>query len=130
MVLQGNRSGSFRIDSVYPLLLSLALTAGLMPAVGAQSRPTDHGRATSQLDSLMKAGQDLAAQGRFAEAEVPLKQAAELAPEDYAVLTVLGKVEGRVGKHADAIAHGWRGRRFRADSGDPPATGQQASWPT
>ena len=52
----------------------------------------------------MKQGQAPAAQGRFAEAEVPLKQAAELAPENYAVLTLLGKVEGRVGKHADAIA--------------------------
>ena len=52
----------------------------------------------------MKEGQDLAAQGRFAEAEVPLKQAAELAPENYALLTLLGKIEGRIGKHADAIA--------------------------
>jgi tetratricopeptide (TPR) repeat protein len=104
MVLRGNRSGNFRICAIYLLLLSLALGSGLMAAVGAQSRPTNHGQATSQLDSLMKAGQDLAAQGRFAEAEVPLKQAAELAPENYAVLTVLGKVEGRLGKHADAIA--------------------------
>ena len=52
----------------------------------------------------MKEGQDLAAQGRFAEAEIPLKQAAELAPENYAVLTLLGKVEGRLRKQADAIA--------------------------
>ncbi len=52
----------------------------------------------------MKEGQDLSAQGRFAEAEVPLKQAAELAPENYAVLTLLGKVEGRLRKLADAIA--------------------------
>ncbi len=52
----------------------------------------------------MQEAQDLAAQGRFAEAEVPLKQAAGLAPENYALLTLLGKIEGRVGKHADAIA--------------------------
>ena len=52
----------------------------------------------------MQQGQDLAAQGRFAEAEVPLKQAAEIAPENYALLTLLGKIEDRVGKHADAIA--------------------------
>jgi superkiller protein 3 len=52
----------------------------------------------------MKAGEDLAAQGRFAEAEVPLKQASELAPENYALLILLGKVEGRLGKRADAIA--------------------------
>ena len=52
----------------------------------------------------MQEAQDLAAQGRFAEAEIPLKQAAELAPENYALLTLLGKIEDRVGKHADAIA--------------------------
>jgi tetratricopeptide (TPR) repeat protein len=75
-----------------------------MPAVGAQSGPTNHPPATSQIDQLMKAGEDLAAQGRLAEAEIPLKQAAELAPENYAVLTLLGEVEGRLGKHADAIA--------------------------
>jgi tetratricopeptide (TPR) repeat protein len=56
------------------------------------------------VEQLMQEAQDLAAQGRFAEAEVPLKQAAELAPENYALLTLLGKIEGRVGKHADAIA--------------------------
>ena len=52
----------------------------------------------------MQQGQELAAQGRFAEAEVPLKQAAELAPENYALLTLLAKIEDRVGKHADAIS--------------------------
>jgi tetratricopeptide (TPR) repeat protein len=77
--------------AVYLLLLTLPLGSGLASA-------------DTRTDPLMKAGQDLAAQGRFAEAEVPLKQAAELAPENYALLTMLGKVESRLGKHADAIA--------------------------
>jgi tetratricopeptide (TPR) repeat protein len=103
MVLWGNHSRGFGLSTVSLVLLSLALGAGFMPAVAGQSRPTNHRPASSQIDQLVKAGQDLAAQGRFAEAEVPLKQAAQLAPENYALLTLLGKVEGRLGKHADAI---------------------------
>ncbi len=103
MMSGGNPSG-FCLSTVYLVLLSLALGAGFMPAVAGQSRPTNHRPASSQTDQLVKAGQDLAAQGRFAEAEVPLKQATELAPENYALLTLLGKVEGRLGKQADAIA--------------------------
>src|SRR3984957_16194936 len=102
MMSGGNPSG-FCLSTVHVVLLSLALGAGFMPAVAGQSRPANHRPASSQIDQLVKAGQDLAAQGRFAEAEVPLKQAAEFAPENYAVLTLLGKIEGRLGKHADAI---------------------------
>lgn len=104
MVFGGNHSGGSGLFTACLVLLSLALSAGLMPAVAGQSRPTNRGSATSSIDQLMKEGQDLAAQGRFAEAEIPLKQAAELAPENYAVLTLLGKVEGRLRKQADAIA--------------------------
>ena len=100
MVLRGNPSRGFGLSTVSLVLLSLLLGSGLMPAAAGQSRPTN----PQSVDQLMQEGQGLAAQGRFAEAEVPLKQAAELAPENYALLTLLGKVEGRVGKHADAIA--------------------------
>src|SRR3984885_15530801 len=104
MALRGNHSGGSGLFTVCLVLLSLALDAGLTPVVAGQSRPTNRGSASSPLDQLVKDGQDLAAQGRFAEAEVPLKQAAELAPENYTVLTLLGKVEGRLRKQADAIA--------------------------
>jgi tetratricopeptide (TPR) repeat protein len=104
MVLRGNPSGGFGLSTVSLVLLSLSLGACLMPAAAGQSRPTNPQSASSTVDQLMQEGQDLAAQGRFAEAEIPLKQAADLAPENYALLTLLGKIEGRVGKHADAIA--------------------------
>jgi tetratricopeptide (TPR) repeat protein len=104
MVFRGNHSGGSGPFTVCLVLLSLALGAGFMPAVAGQSRPTNRGSASSSINQLMKEGQDLAAQGRFAEAEIPLKQAAELAPENYVVLTLLGKVEGRLRKQADAIA--------------------------
>jgi tetratricopeptide (TPR) repeat protein len=82
----------------FSTVLLILLCASPIPAT-AQSRS-----ANPQVDQLMQAGQDLAAQGRFAEAEIPLKQAAQLAPENYALLMLLGKIEGRVGKHAEAIA--------------------------
>jgi tetratricopeptide (TPR) repeat protein len=104
MVLRGNPFDGFRLSTVCLALLLLAPGAGLTPVVFGQSQPANHASASLQLDPLMKTGQDLAAQGRFAEAEAPLKQAAELAPENYALLTLLGKVEGRLGKQADAIA--------------------------
>jgi len=103
MVLRGNPSSGFGLSTVSLVLLSLLLGACLMPAAAGQSRPTNRRSAIAPVDQLMKEGQDLAAQGRFAEAEIPLKQAAELAPENYAVLSLLGKVEGRLGKHADAV---------------------------
>jgi tetratricopeptide (TPR) repeat protein len=104
MGIRSNPYSGFGLSTVSLVLLSLSLGACLIPAANGQSRPTNRRSASSQVDQLMKEGQDLAAQGRFAEAEVPLKQAAELAPENYALLTLLGKIEGRIGKHADAIA--------------------------
>jgi tetratricopeptide (TPR) repeat protein len=104
MALRGNHSRGSGLFTVCLVVLSLALGTGLTPAGAGQSRPANRESATSPLDQLMKEGQDLSAQGRFAEAEVPLKQAAELTPENYAVLTLLGKVEGRLRKPADAIA--------------------------
>jgi tetratricopeptide (TPR) repeat protein len=116
MLLRGNPSRGFGLSTVSLMLLSLSLGACLMPAAAGQSRPTNPQSASSPVDQLMQEGQDLAAQGRFAEAEVPLKQAAELAPENYALLTLLGKIEDRVGKHADAIV------LFRRVVGGQPKT--------
>jgi tetratricopeptide (TPR) repeat protein len=101
MVLRGNGSCGSGVLPLCLVLLSLVRSA---PAVSGQSTPTNHRPASSTFNQLMNEGQDLAAQGRFAEAEVPTKQAAELAPENYAVLSLLGKIEGRLGKRADSIA--------------------------
>jgi tetratricopeptide (TPR) repeat protein len=94
-MLRGNPSSGFGLSTVSLVLLSLSLGACPMPAAAGQSRPTNHRSASSPVDQWMREGQDLAAQGRFAEAEVP---------QNYALLTLLGKVEGRIGKHAEAIA--------------------------
>jgi tetratricopeptide (TPR) repeat protein len=86
------------------VVLCICLGIGLSPNVAGQSGQSNRPLANSQADKLVKQGQDLLAQGRFAEAEVPLKQALEYSPEDYELLTLVGKVEGRLGKHAEAIA--------------------------
>jgi len=45
----------------------------------------------------------LASQGRLAEAEIPLAQAAALAPTNLEILTFLGKVQGRLRQYPEAV---------------------------
>jgi tetratricopeptide (TPR) repeat protein len=102
MVLWRNHLCGF---STVPLvLLWLCLGAGLSPHIAGQSGLSNRRVASSPAEQLMNQGKDLSAQGRFAEAEVPLKQALEYSPENYELLTLLGKVEARLGKKAEAIA--------------------------
>ncbi len=71
------------------LLLSLAVA---MPGGAQQGGP----------ETLLQQGAELAAAGRLAEAEVPLARAAEQAPADSRVLTLLAQVKGRLGEAAEA----------------------------
>src|ERR1700761_4260405 len=73
-------------------------------AGAGQPSATTHTAANAEVSQWIHDGQDLASQGRFAEAEIPLKQATAVDPKNYPLLTLLGKVEGRLGKHDDAIA--------------------------
>ena len=59
--------------------------------------------AGSQPAQLVEKGEALAAQGRFAEAEVLLKEAQQLLPHDENLLVLLGKVEARLGKREEAV---------------------------
>jgi len=59
---------------------------------------------TQQVSHLMSQAQDLAAQGRLAEVEPLLDEAAKLVPKDVQVLTFLAKVKHRVGKGPEALA--------------------------
>jgi tetratricopeptide (TPR) repeat protein len=60
------------------------------------------GASTANL--LYQQGKQLAAEGRLAEAEIPLQQAVLLAPKNVSLLTLLGKVKARLGEDADAAA--------------------------
>ena len=53
-------------------------------------------------DVLYSQGKQLAAEGRLAEAEVPLQKAVLLSPKNVIMLTLLGKVKARLGEDADA----------------------------
>lgn len=59
--------------------------------------------AASSVQSLFLQGQQLASQGRLAEAETALLQAKALAPKDITLLTLLAKVQGRLGEHTEAV---------------------------
>ena len=56
----------------------------------------------STADALYSQGKQLAAQGRLAEAEVPLQKAVLLSPKNVPLLTLLGKVKARLGEDGDA----------------------------
>ena len=57
-----------------------------------------------QVSNLMSQARALAAQGRLAEAEPLLADAAKLAPRDVEVLTFLAKIKHRIGKGPEALA--------------------------
>ena len=56
----------------------------------------------STAEALYARGKQLAAEGRLAEAEVPLEKAVLIAPKNVSLLTLLGKVKARLGEDGDA----------------------------
>lgn len=58
----------------------------------------------SSADELFAHGQTLVQQGRLAEAEVTLDRAESISPNDSRILTLLGKVKGRLGQFPEAKA--------------------------
>jgi tetratricopeptide (TPR) repeat protein len=56
----------------------------------------------SAAEALYSQGKQLAAEGRLAEAEIPLQKAAVLSPKNVTILTLLGKVKARLGEDGEA----------------------------
>ena len=79
-------------------VLLCALLICFLAAGWAQSSQHD-----SSFEEAFGLGQELVHQGRLAEAEVALEKAKSLSPEDTQVLTLLGKVKGRLGEFQPAI---------------------------
>src|ERR1035441_1451274 len=86
-----------------------SLIVALFLLFGAYAKP--QGPAAPQpasqvqrVSNLMSQAQDLAAQGRLAEAEPLLVEAAKLVPKDAQVLTFLAKIKHRIGKGPEALA--------------------------
>jgi tetratricopeptide (TPR) repeat protein len=59
--------------------------------------------ATSETNALLAQARSLAAEGKLAEAEIVLSKAEVLSPERTEVLTLLGKVEGRLAEYPQAV---------------------------
>ena len=78
------------------VLLSVFLIRSLVSGL-AQSSQND------SFNDVLRLGQDLAKQGRLAEAEVALEKAGRLSPQDTQVMTLLGKVKGRLSEFPAAI---------------------------
>ena len=85
------------------LLITSALLSGL-GAIPVQASAQGAAKATLETNALWVRARGLVAQGKLAEAEVVLKQARALSPERVDVLTLLGKVDGRIGDYPEAVA--------------------------
>ena len=94
-------SGSNRMRAAAFVLGSILV--GMLASGSAQSATVDEAENHGKALELLNRGKSLAAEGRLAEAEAPLIEAAKLAPEDLEILTNLAKVQGRIGKSAEAI---------------------------
>jgi tetratricopeptide (TPR) repeat protein len=95
------RHNSFLLSSrMIALLIATSLPALCFAQIPKEETSADTARARQ----LLLDGQELASQGRIAEAETPLLQAASLSPKEIDVLTLLAKVQGRLGEHAEAVA--------------------------
>jgi tetratricopeptide (TPR) repeat protein len=85
-------------------VVALVLAASV-PAVSSPQTPLRPPSAdAAKARQLFLDGQELASQGRLAEAETELAQAANLSPKDIDLLTLLAKVRGRLGEHAEAVS--------------------------
>jgi tetratricopeptide (TPR) repeat protein len=85
------------------LIVVLFLLFGAYAKLQGLSAPQSASQA-QQVSNLMSQAQDLAAQGRLAEAEPLLVEAAKLVPKDVQVLTFLAKIKHRIGKGPEALA--------------------------
>ncbi|HEY2468495.1 MAG TPA: tetratricopeptide repeat protein [Terracidiphilus sp.] len=90
------RAGKNNRSRVVALLfVSCAFNPGTIFATVPQQAPTS--------SDLLMQGRNLLEAGKLAEAELVLDRAAELAPSDSVILTLDGRVKGRLGEYASAV---------------------------
>lgn len=85
----------------------VAFTAWLVPSVLSVSflvsAVSQSGAHISSAKDLLEEGETLVRQGRLAEAEAVMDRAETLSPTDVDVLTLLGKIKGRLGQYPEAV---------------------------
>lgn len=101
-------------------LLKLILVALLCwsPVVRCFGQTQEKQKRSADIAALLGEGESLTSKGRLAEAEIPLERAVLLAPDNFDVLTSLGKVKARLGERSDAIVLLRKAVLANPDSGD------------
>jgi len=95
-------SRSSRVIGLF--LVSLLVTSPPLASCSAQTYPQQARTEIARARQSMREGEELASQGRLAEAETSLVQAESLLPNDIELLTLLAKVKGRLGQSEEAAA--------------------------
>lgn len=90
------RAGKKHLSRVVALFVCCAFGPGTIVATVPQG--------ASSSSDLLAQGRNLLEAGKLAEAELILDRAAELAPYDAVILTLEGRVKGRLGDYANAVA--------------------------
>jgi tetratricopeptide (TPR) repeat protein len=93
------------------VLIFSCVSLGMVSIVWSQSASRTEQAKRENLRQLLEQGKSLATEGRLAEAEGPLLEASQLAPNDFETQTTLAKVQVRIGKSPEAI------ERFRKIAG-------------
>ncbi|MGA7522100.1 MAG: tetratricopeptide repeat protein [Acidobacteriaceae bacterium] len=98
--VNATQSGRWGHRFFFLVLCTALLRSAPMLAQQALAAP---GAGKPEVDALQAEGAALAAQQRFAEAEIPLGRALALAPGNVDLLRIAGKVEGRLGHMDEAV---------------------------
>jgi tetratricopeptide (TPR) repeat protein len=88
------------------ILRNMFVTSALLASLGTMSiqASAQHvAQAAPETNALLVQARTLVAQGKLAEAQILLNQARDLSPERVDVLTLLGKVDGRLGDYPQAV---------------------------
>jgi tetratricopeptide (TPR) repeat protein len=95
---------NFRLSRI--MYRTLFLWSALLGSFGTLSIHTsaqDEARVTPETNALLLRARNLVSGGKLAEAEIVLNQACRLSPQRVDLLTLLGKVEGRMGEYPQAV---------------------------
>jgi tetratricopeptide (TPR) repeat protein len=86
------------------ILATFLLISSPLAFSSSQTYPQQARSEIARARQWMREGQNLASQGRLAEAETSLVQAERVIPNDIELLTLLAKVKGRLGQPEEAAA--------------------------
>jgi tetratricopeptide (TPR) repeat protein len=87
------------INVIMVAAVSLGTSSVVWPQAPASTEQAKH----EDSRRLLEQGKSLAAEGKLAEAEIPLLEASKLDPKDFETQTTLAKVQVRIGKSQQAI---------------------------